>query len=202
MIKYLLLGVVSLFSLNSYAAIVNVSGNPAVSPGAVAYLGDPARTPLRNPDDFDLPLPNAQSVFNPDDPIRIAVSISLTDLDQARDDSGSPDWNLDSLVWSVDWYNPDEQYVDSNFVDVAWSDIELWQTDSNASQVAFSTDLLVPETYGPLAEGTWFADTYFEGVLQSTVEVQVVPIPGAIVLLLSGLFLIGRKLKTQNIKAI
>jgi len=201
----------SLSLVGAHAAIVNTSKNPAVSPGAAAYIGDVGGSPT--PHMAGGPTP--QSIFSPTDPIRIGQSISLEDVNEAEDDNktafyeGTTDliwdyWDTDGtaisgLVWSVDWYDPTDTWVDFNLMFVSWADINAWKADPALTQISFWTDLWVPTTYGPLMPGTWNADIYFDGNYSDTVSFAVVsapvPVPVTLLLFATGLVMLRRWVK-------
>ncbi len=197
--------------VSANAAIIDTSKNSAVLPGAAAYIGDVSGSPT--PHMAGGPTP--QSIFSPTDPIRIAQSISLADVNEANDDNkidfyeGTTDliwdyWGADGiaisgLVWSVDWYDPTDTWVDSNLMFVSWSDIDAWKADSALTQISFWTDLWVPTTYGPLMSGMWNADIYFDGNYSDTVSFAVVsapvPVPVTLLLFATGFVMLRRWVK-------
>jgi len=193
--------------VSANATIVDASKNPSVLPGAVAYIGDMDGSPT--PHMMGGPMP--QSIFSPNDPIRIAQSISLADVNEAEDDNktdfypGTTDliwdyWAADGtaisgLVWSVDWYDPTDTFVDFNLMFVSWADIVAWKADPSLTQISFWTDLYVPTTYAPLMSGTWNADIYFDGNYHDTVSFTVVPAPVTLLLFATGLVMLRRRAK-------
>jgi hypothetical protein len=194
MLRYILIGFISFISVSSQAAIINTSQNTGVADTAVAYIGDIFPTPHQDPNDFAFSLPSPQSIFSSTDAVRIAESISLYDLDRATDDNGQTVWNINALIWSIDWYNPDGALANNNFVSVNWSDIELWQTMPNLPQLTFASD-----TFQPLQVGTWTAYTFFDAVHNSTVVFDVVSVPAPATLLLMVpilLILLARRFKS------
>ena len=174
-----------------------------VAAGALAYIGDADGSPT--PHQVGGPLP--QTVFSPTDPIRIAQSIDLASLDINKHNStdvvdGELLWEawdddnvtvIPALVWLVDWYDPNDNFVDFNLTFISWADITAWQADPNLTQLALWTDLWVPEEYGPLMTGTWNADIFFEGEYHSTATFNVVPEPVSLSLMLMGLLMLCRR---------
>ena len=198
--------------MSANATIVNASKNPAVSPGAVAYIGDMDGNPTPLMEGGAMP----QSIFLPNDPIRIAQSVSLADLNEAEDDNkidvyeGTYDliWDywaedgtaISGLVWYVEWYDPTDTFVDFNLKFVSWEDIAAWKADPSLTQISFWTDLFVPTNYAPLMLGTWNADIYFDGRYSDTASFVVapaaaVPVPVTLLLFATGLVMLRRRAK-------
>ena len=182
-----------LASFASQAAIIETSLNPAVSPGLVAYVDndDGWPTPQQDPTVYSA-LPASQTIFAPYDPIRIAQSISLADLNQATDDNGLSSWDLSSLLWVVEWWSPSAVTSSTptgyNTVAYAWADASA-DLANGLTQTTFFTDLYIPNTFAPLEVGQWYVQSYFENDTQyrGPISFRVVPEPATLFLICAGL---------------
>ncbi len=188
--RALLFALLFLFSASqASAALIDTSLNPAVSPGLVPYLDSASGWPTPQQDPTKYPsLPVVQTNISPNDPIRVAESIDLLALDPATDDNGSAAWDLNALLWVVDWYAPGNATpVGSNVIKYEWSKINQ-DIAAGKTQVTFWTDLYIPSNFGPLASGDWAAASYFETDTQYRAFAQFhVPAPGALLLMSVGL---------------
>ena len=184
------------------ATIIDTSLNPSVSPGLITYLdrnsGWP--TPQQDPSVY-AQLPATQTIFGQFDPIRAAQSISSTDLDRVTDDNGSPAWDLNALLWVVDWYAPSNTTspIASNVVPYAWDDLQA-DILAGASQLTFFTDLYLPSNFSPLETGEWFVASFFETDSQyrAVNSFQVVPEPITLLLFAIGLFILSLNRKNLS----
>lgn len=165
------------------ADIINVTQNAAVTSPVVTYIGDTDGWPTPFQAGSTV---SAQTVFNSTDAIRAAEMFDLTAIDSVADEAYG---SADTFSWHAVWYDPLGMLVDSNLIEIAWTDILSWQA---AGQEAFTvwTDTYISDTYSPLESGTWTVVTYTEG-LASNLAAFDVPEPSSLLLMSLGLLAVG-----------